>query len=279
MDFQGTWETMVLSLLAFLPKLIVALITFVLGLIAAGPAARWTKVHAAKKIDNEDIVQLLCRLTRIAVIVITSIVALEQVNFNVTGFLAGLGVAGLTIGFALQDITKNFVAGVLLLIRQPFRVGNAVSIAGHAGTVQQINTRDTVLRTWDGEVVILPNIEVFTKPIINYTQARRRRRTIMIGLGYGQDARRAMALFEETLRNLPGVLPEPAPTLQAEALGDSAITLAARFWVDPHASDPFEVHSNAILALDAAAEREGIELPYPIQEVIWKPPDRDEVQA
>jgi small-conductance mechanosensitive channel len=89
------------------------------------------------------------------VLVLGTVVALGQVNFDVTGFVAGLGVAGVTIGFALQDIARNFVAGIILLIRQPFDIGDAVEVGDYAGSVLDITTRDTVLKTWDGEMVIL----------------------------------------------------------------------------------------------------------------------------
>ncbi|MBN1259351.1 MAG: mechanosensitive ion channel [Anaerolineae bacterium] len=260
-------ETWLIELLDFLPKLIVALITFITGLIVAGPAARWMRRSVAKRIIDDEILLLLARMTRLTVIVTASIIALDQVDFDVTGFLAGLGIAGLTVGFALQDIAKNFIAGVLLLVRQPFKIGETVAVAGYSGSVQQITTRDTVIKTWDGEIVIVPNADIISNPITNYSQAHNRRRTVMIGLGYGQDSQRAMEVFVKALCDVPGVLQTPAPTVQAEALGDSALTLAARFWIDHQASDLFAVHSDAVVALNETAEREGIELPYPIQTV------------
>lgn len=260
-------QSLLVDALQFIPNLVVALITFVLTLLLAGPAARAMRRALALRIDEEGLLNLLTRFTRWSVIVIGVIIALQQVNFNVTGFLTGLGVVGLTIGFALQDIARNFVAGIILMIRQPFCVGDGVTVAGFSGTVLAVNPRDTVVKTWDGEMVVVPNINVFQNPISNFSRSQLRMRTIQIGLGYGQDAQSALALFLLTVESVPGVLDSPAPSVWADGLGNSTINLSARFWVDTKATNLFEVHSNVVLALNTAAEKAGIELPYPIQTV------------
>ena len=157
MDLGAPLQTFVQNALEFIPKLIVALIVFGVSLFLSVVAARWARRTASTKIDDEETLLLLSRLARWAVIVLGTVLALDQVDFDVTGFVAGLGIAGFTIGFALQDITRNFIAGLILLVRQPFDIGDSVEVAGYAGTVREINTRDTVLKTWDGEMVILPN--------------------------------------------------------------------------------------------------------------------------
>jgi small-conductance mechanosensitive channel len=167
----------------------------------------------------------------------------------------------------LQDITRNFIAGLILLVRQPFDIGDGVEVAGHAGTVLEITTRDTVLKAWDGEMVILPNLEVFTQPIINYSDLPNRRRTIQIGLGYGEDVERVTELLLEAIRGVDGVLVDPAPELLADNLGDSTLNLSARFWVNQETHGLFDVHSAVVRTIKEAAEQEGIDLPYPIQTV------------
>jgi small-conductance mechanosensitive channel len=219
----------------------------------------------SSKIDDEETLLLLSRLVRWTVIVLGVVIALDQVDFDVTGFVAGLGIAGLTVGFALQDITRNFIAGILLLVRQPFDLGDVVEAAGHTGTVREITTRDTVLNTFDGELVILPNLDVYTQPITNYSDLPNRRRTVRIGLGYDEDAERAIALFFAAIRAVDGVLEDPAPTIHAEELGDSALVLAARFWLNQNTHGLFDVHSAVVQAIKEVAEKEGIDLPYPIQ--------------
>ena len=272
MDLGAPLEAFVQNALQLIPKLIVALIVFGVSLFLSVVAARWARRTAGTKIDDEETLLLLSRLARWAVIVLGTVLALDQVDFDVTGFVAGLGIAGFTIGFALQDITRNFIAGLILLVRQPFDIGDSVEVAGHAGTVLEINTRDTVLKTWDGEMVILPNLEVFSKPIINYSDLPNRRRTIHIGLGYGEDVERVTELFLEAIRSVEGVLADPAPELLAEKLGDSTLDLAARFWVNQETHGLFDVHSTAVRTIKEVAAQEGIDLPYPIQTVRLEAP-------
>jgi small conductance mechanosensitive channel len=267
MDLSAPLQAFVQEALQFIPKLIVALIVFGVSLFLSVVAARWTERTARTKIDDKETLLLLSRLARWAVVVVGTVLALDQVNFDVTGFVAGLGIAGLTIGFALQDITRNFIAGLILLVRQPFDIGDGVEVAGHAGTVLEITTRDTVLKAWDGEMVILPNLEVFTQPIINYSDLPNRRRTIQIGLGYGEDVERVTELLLEAIRGVDGVLVDPAPELLADNLGDSTLNLSARFWVNQETHGLFDVHSAVVRTIKEAAEQEGIDLPYPIQTV------------
>ncbi|OQY35105.1 MAG: hypothetical protein B6I38_01835, partial [Anaerolineaceae bacterium 4572_5.1] len=110
------------------------------------------------------------RTTRWAIIIWGLFLGLQQVEFNLTGFVTGLGIVGFTIGFAFQDIAKNFMAGMLLLLQQPFDIGDSIEVAGYAGTVTDIEIRSTALRTFDGRHVIIPNAEVFTGVITNFSR-------------------------------------------------------------------------------------------------------------
>ena len=267
MDWGAPFETLIEEALLFIPQLIAALVIFVATLLLSSVVARWARRSAQVKIDDPETLSLLSRLTRWGVVVVGTIVALDQVNFDVTGFVAGLGIAGITIGFALKDIARNFVAGVLLLAQQPFDVGEVVEVADYAGTVLDISVRDTVIKSFDGEKVILPNIDVLANPITNYSDLPLRRRTIHIGLGYDEDVDRANQVFLQAIQGVEGTLEEPEPSLLAEELGDSTVGLAARFWVNQETHDLFQVHSRAVQAIKVAAEREEIDLPYPIQTV------------
>ncbi len=257
---QTVWE--------FIPHLIAALVTFGVTVLLSSAAARWTQRSLAQRDTDPELQELLCRVARWSVLILGTILALEQINFDVTSFLAGLGIAGFTIGFALQDIARNFVAGILLLIRQPFEIGDAVKVANsYNGKIVEINTRDTVIKTWDGERVILPNMEIFSNPIINYSNVQYRRRTVYIGLGYGEDPDMAIEAFLDAITRVEGVQEDPPPSVQAEELGNSTLQLAARFWVDQKAYGLFDVHSKVVIAIQKKADAAGIDLPYPIQTV------------
>jgi small conductance mechanosensitive channel len=270
MDFQQILQDWLTSFLENLPKIISAIVIFIVTLLGSGYVAKWVKQVSEKKITSEETLQLVSRIVRWTVLVFGTVMALNQVSFDITGFIAGLGVAGFTIGFALQDIAKNFVSGLLLLYRQPFNLGEVVMISDYLGEVKEINVRDTVIETLEGELVIIPNRDVFENPIINYTHTRLKRRTIMIGLGYEEDADRAMEIFLNTIKSVPGVESEPAPSIRADELGESTLTLSALFWVDQKKSDLFGVHSDVVKAIKKASEEHGINLPYPVQTVLLR---------
>jgi small conductance mechanosensitive channel len=270
MQLTEVFQDWIVSLVQFLPKLIAGVIIFVLSLFLANLAAKWIKKVAKKKIDSVEILQLISTVTRWTVIILGTIFALSQVDFDVTGFVAGLGVAGLTVGFALQDIAKNFVSGLLLLIRQPFQLGEFIEVADFSGTVKEINIRDTVIETLDGELVIIPNTQVFENPITNNTRSPFRRATVSIGLGYDENTDKAMEIFLETIKSIPGVAVDPKPSILADTLGDSALMLTARFWINQKKDSYIEVQSEVVKAIKVASETHGINLPYPVQTVLLK---------
>ena len=267
MDIQQAFQNWLTSLVEFLPKLVAGIVIFIITLVASGFIAKWVKKIAKKKISSKEILQLISLLTRWSVVIVGTIFSLSQVDFDVTGFIAGLGVAGFTIGFALQDIAKNFISGMLLLYRQPFSLGDAVTLGDYTGTVKEINVRDTVIETFSGERVIIPNQKVFENPILNYTHTAKRRQSLSIGLGYEENVDNAIEIFLDAIKNVAGVEMEPEPTVRADGLGDSTLMLSALYWIDQTKNDYFGVHSNVITAIKEASERHNINLPYPIQTV------------
>lgn len=267
MDIKSILQDWLKSFLEFLPQIISALVIFFASIFGAGFFAKSMKKLIGRKISSEEIQQLVFRVTRWTIVVIGTIVALDQVNFNVTGFIAGLGVAGFTIGFALQDIAKNFISGLLLLYRQPFKISDFVKVSDYSGTVKQINIRDTEIETLDGELVIIPNRDVFENPIINYTHSPLRRRTVTIGLGYDEDVDRAIGIFQDAIKGVAGVEKDPAPSIVVRELGDSALMMDARFWINQRDINFLNVHSDVVTAIKEAAEDNQINLPYPVQTI------------
>ena len=268
MDLQAIFQEWLASLLLFLPKLIAGLVIFILSLVGAGFLAKAVKQMVAKQIKSEEVQSLIKQITQWTVIIIGTIIALDQVDFNVTGFIAGLGIAGFTIGFALQDIARNFISGLILLYRQPFTIGDFIEVSGHSGTVKMINIRDTEIQTLDGDLVIIPNNKVFENAIINRSASRLRRRTVSIGLGYDEDVDRAMEIFLDAIRGVEGVEAEPVPMIQAMSMDDSTLSLTAFYWVDQQENSPLRVHSEVLKAVNRASHDYHINLPYPIQTVL-----------
>ncbi len=247
---------------------LLALGIFVATVFLSRLVKRATKRSIKNQIEDPETQELLARIARWTVLVLGTLTALNQIpGVDATSLLAGLGIVGFTIGFALQDIARNFIAGLLILMRQPFGVGDAVEVAGHAGTVMEITMRDTVIKTWDGVMEIIPNLDVYSNPIVNYSELPLRRRTVVIGLGYGEDADHARAVFLDVIRNTDGVQEEPAPEILTEELGATTLNMAARFWVNQQSHNMFGVHSDVVEAINEAAERESIDLPFPTQVV------------
>jgi len=259
------FSALLIAAIDFVPRLVVGVLVFLASLLLARLVGR-TVVRVAQKAD-EEVRRLLGRLASVATIVVGTIVALDQVDFDVTAFIAALGLVGFTLGFAFQDIAKNFIAGILLLIQQPFDIGDAIEVVDYQGTVTDVDIRATTLKAWDGQEVIVPNADVYTSPIINYSRYPARRIVLGIGLGYEEDLAQAKEVFLRAITNIEDVLDDPPAAVYCKSLGSSSVEMEAYFWVDQTRSSLLEATSKAVQALKGAAALEGISLPYPIQTV------------
>jgi small conductance mechanosensitive channel len=248
-----------------LPGLAAAILIFVSSLIVARVASR-AVARASRKADVQ-IRNLLTRLVTMTTLVVGAVVALDQVGVNVGGLVAGLGLLGFTLGFALQDIGKNLVSGVLLLVQRPFEIGDNIEVAGYGGTVTDIDVRATSIKAWDGLQVIIPNADVYSNSITNYNTFPPRRGQLTVAVGYEEDLPQVMDIFLDAVRGVPDVLAEPAPAVYCSNLGTSGVEVDTYFWIDQGKSSMLEATSRAVMALKEAAAAAGINLPYPIQTV------------
>lgn len=252
----------------FLPALITALVIFIVSLYFAGVGVRLVKrVMERRKLDTE-LVLLITQVVRWAILILGIVVALQQIGFNVTAFLTGLGILGFTVGFALQDVSKNFIAGLLLLWQQPFEIGDVIEVNGLVGTVQTIDLRSTEIKTFDGKYILIPNADVFTSPITNYSRDALRREELTIGVAYGTDLELARKLVVETVSNIDGVVSDPPVQVLYNNFGASSIDFILYFWVDTKKSCLLAVKDIAVVQLDKVFAENNIEIPYPIQTVL-----------
>src|ERR687891_2098139 len=171
---EDYWPNFVDSFIKGIPNLLTALAIFIVSLYLARILSNILRRALQRRRAPAGVIHLLAELTLWSVIVAGIISALQRF-FNVTAFLTGLGILGFTVGFALQDVMKNFASGVILLLQQPFHVGETIGVKGFDGTVLAIDLRATEMRAADGRVVILPNADVLANPIINYSRANERR--------------------------------------------------------------------------------------------------------
>jgi small conductance mechanosensitive channel len=248
----------------FLPRLIIALIMFGIGLYLAKLLSKIVRRALEKRNVKLQIIQLISRITFWSVVVLVTTVAMSTVGINLSAFLTSLGIIGFTIGFALQDVSKNFVAGLLLLISQPFQIGDIIHVGGYMGTVQTIELRATELKTVDGRQVLIPNADVFSSPLTNFTRNRLRRVEIKCGVAYGTDLQKARQVSLEAVRSIPGVLEDPAPSVNYNEFGDFAINFSVFYWVDAIDLNFQDMSDMGIVVLERAFAQSGIEIPFPI---------------
>lgn len=193
-------------------------------------------------------------------------IAIPSVRF--TEVLASLGVTGIILGFALRDIIENFVAGILILWRRPFTVSDQVASSAYEGTVLEINFRSTVLRTYDGLKVFIPNSKVFTEPLENLTAFTERRSTAVIGISQDASVAAARTVILKSLQQLEDVNLDPEPMVLFEDIGDFTNNLHVLYWTSPPTKLAERVtRSRVHEVLWTALHEAGVGVPYPIQTV------------
>ena len=268
MDISVSLQQLLMQFLNFLPELIASLVIFFGSLFLAASMSRGVKKALLARKADLEISIAIATMSRWAVIVLGTTAALSQVGFELTAFLAGLGIVGFTIGFALQDVSKNFVAGLLLLLQQPFDLGDAIEVAGFSGSVLKVDLRATTLRTFDGRMVQIPNGDVFTNAIVNYTQAEQRRIELQIGVAYRTDLERARTEGLTAVYSIEGVLEDPAPRAVYQTFGDSSINMTFYYWINTTTTDLLDAQDAGVLGLNTAFEKAGIEIPFPTRAVV-----------
>src|SRR5687768_17635605 len=260
------WQSFVENFIKGIPNLLSALVIFIASLYLARILSNVLRRALQRRRAPAGVVHLLAELTLWSVIVAGIISALQRF-FNVTAFLTGLGILGFTIGFALQDIMKNFASGVILLLQQPFHVGETIGVKGFDGTVLAIDLRATEMRATDGRVVILPNAEVLANPIINYSRANERRVDFNINLSHTSEPQTIRQIVLEAIEDVEGYVAIPEPVIVFNSLTDHALELNANFWIDVTKNDPLHAKDTVLLKVKSAFNEQGIEIPHPVQSV------------
>lgn len=263
---QEYLNTFVENFINGLPNLLTALAIFVFSIYFAGIISKILRRALSRGKATMSVTNLLADSTRWALIMIGTITALQRF-VDVTAFLTGLGILGFTVGFALQDVMKNFAAGIILLIQRPFHVDETIGVAGFDGQVLEIDLRATEMRALDGRIVSIPNAEVLAHPIVNYTRADRRRIELPVGVNYKTDTETARKIVTEAIQSVPGFVAEPAPMVGFSNFGDSALELNTYFWIDTSKTNPIAAKDSAFTLIKAALDKEGIDIPFPIRTV------------
>src|SRR5919106_2558725 len=266
---ENYWNQLIAIFITKIPNLLTALIVFILSLYLARFLSNIFRRVLRNRKAPEGVTHLLGQLILWTIISIGTITALERFT-DVTAFLTGLGIVGFTVGFALQDIMKNFASGIILLLQQPFHVGESIELAGFEGTVLAIDLRTTEIRASDGRIVILPNASILANPIVNYTRAGQRRVDLSLSLSHGTDPTIAREIILTAIEEIPGVLGKPEPVIVFDNLTSSALVLTVNFWIDVSENSLAQAKDAALLKLKTAFREQGIEIPHPVQAVYSK---------
>jgi small-conductance mechanosensitive channel len=177
------------------------------------------------------------------------------VGVNLTALAASLGLAGLTLGFALRDVLANSVSGVLLLLQRPFRIGDSIAVAGVEGVVEDVRIRDTVVRMPDGRRAYVPNTMVFDDVVVNASDRTRRRFEVAVFAPVGTDLERACEAVRDAVVSVVSVLDEPVVEVSVAAIGTAWARIVAHGWVDTLESGLDTTRASALMAADAALAR------------------------
>lgn len=251
-----------------LPNIAMAMLILVAGFFIARLLKRVVNKMLSKVFDNETLYKLFSSIIYITLlgIVIFTALSVLQLDKAVTSILAGAGILGLALAFAFQDIASNFMSGIFLSIRRPIAIGDVVKIQGYMGTIAEVNLRDTVIKTYEGQMVIIPNKTIFQSPIENYSTLGKRRVDLELGVSYGDDLDLVKKVTLAAVKDIEGISTEDATTMFYTSFGDSSINLILRIWFSTLEDANFlEIRSQAIIRIKKAYDAENISIPFPIR--------------
>ncbi|ELY43215.1 mechanosensitive ion channel family protein [Natronorubrum bangense] len=210
----------------------------------------------------------LLMLTKFGIAFVAIAIAFGFANYgNFLVSMAGIAAAGaLAIGLAMQNVISNFVAGVFIYTDKPFRIGDWIEWDDHSGVVEDISLRVTRVRTFDNELLTVPNSALTNNVLKNPVDADKLRLKFVFGIGYGDDIEQATDIIVDEAERHPGIMDDPAPSVRLTELGDSDVGLQSRFWIaNPSRADFVRTRGEYVTAVKERFDEEGIDIPYPVR--------------
>lgn len=234
------------------------------------------KFFVRKTLENrsytrQNLVLVLNRVGSTAILFFGFLIALVIMipGFTPGQLMSALGIGSVAIGFAFKDIFQNLLSGILILLSEPFRIGDSIVVNSLEGTVEDIQIRATFLRSPDGRRIVIPNATVYTSALTVNTAYQQRRCEFVVGIGYDDDEQKAKQIILDILNNDRNVLSQPAFSVNVTALADFSVNLTVRWWVDTTETDISSSISNIQAQVKQAFNENDIDIPYPIQELKW----------
>jgi len=262
---NGWWETSV----SMFPNFVVALIVMIVFYITAKYIKHLLKKFFQKFYGQSAVINLFSNIVYLSVLTAGLFVALDILDLDktVTSMLAGLGIIGLALGFAFQEIAANFISGIILSVNKPFTIGDIVEVDGNVGTVEFVSLRTTNIRTFQGQKVMIPNKTIFQNAITNYTENGKRRVDLEVGVSYGDDLEKVQKVTLEAINSLDDILKDEEVQFYFTEYGDSSINFVIMFWTEykKKHSEYLEAKHRAIMAINKAFNANDITIPFPIR--------------
>lgn len=261
-----TWVTDNQELIvSYTIKFVVAILILIIGKMIANSVAKLIGRGMERKGVDGAVISFLSAIVKSVIFIAAVLMALSQVGVQTTSFIAILGAAGLAIGLSLQGSLSNMASGVLIITFRPFRAGEYVEAGGVAGTVQEVNIFQTVLKTPDNKVVFVPNAQITSQPITNYSREDTRRVDLLIGVSYDADLHKTKEVLESVLKADDRLLKDPAWNIQVHALNNSSVDFIVRPWVN--VGDYWPVYWDLMREIKIALDKNDIGIPYPQMDV------------
>lgn len=246
-----------------IPNIVMAIVVMLL-FVGLALLVKRLITRTADRRQRDNLGEVLGGFAKWAILLTGSLLAATIVipSLKPGDLIAGLGVSSVAIGFAFKDILQNWLAGLLILLRQPFEVGDQIKVEDFEGTVQRIETRATILKTYDGERVVIPNSEIYTSAVRVKTAHEKRRSQYDIGIGYGDDIDEARQVILDVLQAIPEIEKDPPPQALTWDLAASWVSIRARWWTDSKRADVVQVRSTVIQSVKEALDKAQIDMPY-----------------
>ena len=242
---------------------LVFVVTIVLAVVL-----RRALVRVLDREADRHLGRVLGRFLSLVVVAVGAVYALDLAGVRIGPLLGALGVGGIALAFAAQDILQNLIAGILLQVRHPFRIGDQIGSGDYEGTVDDVNLRTTEITTYDGLTVYLPNSEVLKNAIVNYTRTPYSRTELTVGVAYDTDLERARAVLADACRAAEGVQALPPPEAWVLQFGESSIDITLRYWHAADIASRWRVRSAVAVSVKGALDAAGITIPFP-QRTLW----------